>query len=43
MQNKEIEEDGFSINLTEKQAEDLKKVLGLDELKDIHKRFEKRN
>lgn len=40
MQNKEIEEEGFSIDLTEEQAEDFKKAFGLDELEEIHKRFE---
>jgi len=40
MKNKEIEEDGFSIDLTEEQAEDFKKAFGLDELEEIHKRFE---
>lgn len=40
MQNKEIEEDGFSIDLTEEQAEDFKKTFGLDKLEEIHKRFE---
>lgn len=38
MSNKDIEE--ISINLTKEQAEDLKKAFGLDELKEIHNRFE---
>lgn len=40
MQNKELEENGFSTNLSEEQAEDFKKAFRLDGLEEIHKRFE---